>query len=134
MAKQSFPGTDRQARPVPIHRMVKRRHFLQAKSGKRAHKAPFVLQAKARGDDNPARIGITVTRKTGVAATRNRIKRRLKHAISNHPGLGFRSGYDYVLIARTLAVSVPFEHLTSALQSALETVHRPRHKTAQTAS
>lgn len=82
-----------------------------------------MLQARRRDDDDPARIGITVTRKVGGAVVRNRIKRRLKNAVATHQGLGFRAGYDYVLIARALSASVPFDALTSALKSGLNKVH-----------
>ena len=82
------------------------------------------MQAKARFDDHPAKIGITVTRKVGGAVLRNRIKRRLKAAIAAHEGLGFRRGYDYVLIARPQAANAPFDALTNALKTALKKVHR----------
>lgn len=88
--------------------------------------APFVVQARARGDDEPPRIGITVTRKVGGAVVRNRIKRRLKHAIARKEGLGFRPGYDYVLIARALSYSVPFDRLTGALDMALRKLHQEK--------
>lgn len=67
-----------------------------------------------------------MTRKVGGAVVRNRIKRRLKHAIGRKEGLGFRPGYDYVLIARALCYSVPFERLTGALDMALRKVHQEK--------
>lgn len=118
-----FPGTSGGQHPCALLRLNARRDYLAARDGKRAHLAPFVLQMRERGDAYPARIGITVTRKVGGAVVRNRIKRRLKSAIAGTQGLGFRAGYDYVLIARTLAASAPFDALTSALQSGLNKVH-----------
>ena len=118
-----FPGTAHRSDGAVLHKLNRRADYLAARSGQRAHCAPFVIQASARGDDAAPRIGITVTRKLGGAVIRNRIKRRLKHAISDGEGLGFRPGYDYVVIARSLAASAPFAALTSALKSGLKKVH-----------
>lgn len=120
--QQAFHATRAFTR-APLHKLTKRADYLHAKAGKRAHVAPFLLQARARDDGEPPRIGITVTRKVGGAVVRNRIKRRLKHAIGRIEGLGFQPGYDYVLIARALSFSVPFERLTGALDMALRKVH-----------
>ena len=124
MAGRAFPGTWRQRDTVALDRLTQRKDYLAAKRGTRAHCAPFVLQARARGDSEPARVGITVTRKIGGAVVRNTIKRRLKSAIARGEGLGFRVGYDYVLIARPLAASVPFDTLTGALKKGLKSVHK----------
>lgn len=118
-----FPGTAQRGQDRALHKLHKRGDYLAAKRGKRAHCAPFVLQTRRRDDTDPPRIGITVTRKVGGAVVRNRIKRRLKSAIISPSGLGFRPGYDYVLIARANAESVPFDALTSALKSGLNKVH-----------
>jgi ribonuclease P protein component len=118
-----FPGTRHHGDRPALSKLHRRGDYLAAKRGKRAHCAPFVLQARRRGDHAPARVGITVTRKVGGAVVRNRIKRRLKSAITSPAGLGFRTGYDYVLIARALAASAPFDALTSALTSGLNKVH-----------
>ena len=59
-----------------------------------------VVQALAREDNGPARLGFTVTKKIGNAVTRNRTRRRLKEAarlvLAQHPV----SGIDLVLIGR----------------------------------
>ncbi|WP_375571333.1 ribonuclease P protein component [Ahrensia marina] len=118
-----FPGTAGRDRETTLLKLNRRSDYLAAKRGKRAHCAPFVLQARHRDDTHPPRVGITVTRKVGNAVVRNRIKRRLKSAITSPAGLGFQAGYDYVLIARARAESAPFDALTSALQSGLNKVH-----------
>lgn len=128
-SEEAFHAT-RAFTKAPLHKLTRRADYQRAKAGKRAHVAPFIVQARARGDDEPPRIGITVTRKVGGAVVRNRIKRRLKHAIGRIEGLGFRPGYDYVLIARALSFSVPFERLTGALDMALRKVHQEKgHQT-----
>lgn len=119
----AFPGTRDRDQENALHKLNKRSDYLAAKRGKRAHCAPFVIQARPRHDTNPPRVGITVTRKVGGAVVRNRIKRRLKNAITSPAGLGFQAGYDYVLIARALAASAPYDALISALKSGLNKVH-----------
>lgn len=120
---KAFPGTGKQAGQAPLGRLIRRQDYLAAKRGQRAHQAPFVMQSRHRSDADPARIGITVTRKVGGAVMRNRIKRRLKSAIATQRGLGFRPGYDYVLIARPLAASMPFASLVKAMERGLAKVH-----------
>ncbi|MBV6658030.1 MAG: ribonuclease P protein component [Devosiaceae bacterium] len=109
---------------------MRRVDFVAARRGKQARGALFSVQAFRRpdglADPHKARIGLTVTRKVGPATVRNRIKRRLRGAIAHDQGLGFRAGYDYVLIARTRAANAPFAALTEALRQALETVHKER--------
>ena len=130
MAGMAFAGTVRRgsngSSEESLHRLTRRADYLAAKSGRRAHFPMFSLQARPRGDDHPPRIGITVTRQVGGAVVRNRVKRRLKHAICHTQGLGFQAGYDYVVLARTLAASVRFDALAGALRSALEKVHGKR--------
>ena len=60
----------------------------------------LVLQALAREDQAPVRLGFTVTKKIGNAVIRNRTRRRLKEAarlvLAEHPV----TGVDLVLIGR----------------------------------
>jgi len=53
-----------------------------------------------RGDDRPARLGITVTRKFGDAVRRNRAKRLIREAFRRCPEL-FPAGTDVVVIPKT---------------------------------
>jgi len=58
-----------------------------------------VLYAFPRGDEEPARLGLSVSRKVGGAVDRNRVKRLVREAFqSQMPSL--RAGYDYVVVAR----------------------------------
>lgn len=80
----------------------------------------LVLQALRRADDQPARLGFTVTKKVGNAVIRNRTRRRLKEAAR----LLFRdnplSGFDLVLIGRDATRARPFESLRADLVKALK--------------
>ena len=75
--------------PAP-GRLKRRAEFLRvASKGRRAPVHGLVLQALARADAAPARLGFTVTKKVGNAVIRNRTRRRLKEAarllLRDHP-------------------------------------------------
>jgi ribonuclease P protein component len=60
-------------------RLKKRSEFLRAARGNRAGRSAFSLQAIAAQAAEPG-VGFTVTKKTGNAPERNRIRRRLREA------------------------------------------------------
>ena len=80
----------------------------------------LVLQALRRGDDGPARLGFTVTKKVGNAVVRNRIRRRLKEVtrlvLQEHPVEGF----DFVLIGRAGTRERAFAELRADFRRALD--------------
>ena len=104
-----------------------RRDFLSATRGKRWVTPSFVLQALQRADDHPAepaaRVGYTVTKKMGNAATRNRIKRRLREAVKQVMPRHARPGHDYVLIARETAAACTFPELLKDMEFAFSRIH-----------
>lgn len=100
----------------------KRQDFLlAAKHGGKIVTSTFVLQANKRAaghpSGKPARIGLTVTKKMGNAAARNRIKRRLREAV-RHAKPPMRDYHDYVIISRSSALDCPFEKLLADMQFA----------------
>ena len=111
------------ASPLPILR--KRADFLAAARARRQGTAGFLLQARNRGDDGPARVGFTCSKKLGNAVARNRAKRRLREvARLGLPGLA-RPGWDYVLIGRPqVTASRDFADLCSDLAFAMRKVHK----------
>lgn len=117
------PAGREKARPLPVLR--KRADFLAAARARRQGTAGFLLQARNRGDDGPARVGFTCSKKLGNAVARNRAKRRLREvARLGLPGLA-RAGWDYVLIGRPQATAGrDFADLCNDLAFALRKVHK----------
>lgn len=102
-------------------RLRRRAGFLRvAAKGKKAAIGGVVLQALARHDNHPARLGFTVTRKVGNAVVRNRTRRRLKEAarllLKQEPV----RGADLVLIGRESTRKRNFIALQSDIRRALD--------------
>ncbi len=79
----------------------------------------LVLQALAREDTGPTRLGFTVTRKVGNAVVRNRTRRRLKEAARLLLAPAPPAGVDLVLIGRDTTRARPFVALQDDLRRAL---------------
>ena len=100
-----------------------RADFLAAAGGAKANASAFVLQARDRGDQGPARIGFTVTRKVGNAPERNRVRRRLREMVRLIGAeAGMRPHCDYVVIGRRSALTRDFSALSEDLRAALNRV------------
>ena len=86
-------------------------------------KAGVLLQARDRGDGEPARVGFTCTKKLGNAVMRNRIRRRLKEAARLALADVARTGFDYVLIGREGSATRGFDALKNDIISAVSKLH-----------
>ncbi len=100
-------------------RLRQTRDFDRARaSGRSWANATLVCYVFDRGDTGPARIGITVGKRSGNAVVRNRIKRRLRELIrEHHPAIS--PGADLVLIARTPAALASLDALGHDLSNLL---------------
>lgn len=107
-------------------RLRKRKDFLAAARGRKRAERGLVLQANFRNDENPARVGFTVTRKVGGAVERNRAKRRLRAAAAEVLSLTAKDGYDYVLIGRQETLTRRWPDLLGDLKIAISKVHGGR--------
>ena len=75
----------------------------------------LVLYArKNRTDTN--RVGITVSKKLGKAHIRNRIRRRLREVYRLNEDK-FQPGWDIVVVARSRAITAPFDKLKEGFLS-----------------
>ena len=111
--------------PGALRRLTKRSQFQRAARGNRAGRSAFGLQAIAAPDAPEPGIGFTVTKKTGNSPERNRIKRRLRAAVTAC-ARDFVPAHDYVLVGRREALSEPFAKLVADLGALITRVHEPR--------
>jgi ribonuclease P protein component len=101
-----------------------RADFVRASGARRQSTPSLTLQARARGDEAPLRVGFTCSRKVGNAVARNRAKRRLRAAARAVLAEGGRPGWDYVLVGRPEATAArAWPDLLADLAGALARVH-----------
>ncbi|MDP9096952.1 MAG: ribonuclease P protein component, partial [Pseudomonadota bacterium] len=114
MAPSGAPETGRPGR-------LKRRaqFLLVAGKGRKAPTPGLVLQGLARDDQQPARLGFTVTKKVGNAVVRNRTRRRLREAARAVLAEAPVCGIDLVLIGRDKTRGRLFTALKDDLRAAL---------------
>jgi ribonuclease P protein component len=106
-----------------MERLKRRADFLAAASGSKASAAGFLLQARVRDEGQAVRVGFTVSKRTGNAVERNRVRRRLREIVRLTGPSVMKAGHDYVLIGRRDALRLPFTRMTAELTRALQRVH-----------
>jgi ribonuclease P protein component len=111
-----------------MERLKQRADFVAAAGALKVPSAGFVLQARDRSDQAPARIGFTVSRKVGNAVERNRVRRRLRELARLKSGDALRPGHDYVLVGRRAALSAAFSDLAADYDRAISRIHTMRRK------
>jgi ribonuclease P protein component len=101
-------------------RLTCRADFLRvAGAGRKIAMLGLVLQVMKRPDQDPVRLGFTVTKKVGNAVIRNRTKRRLREAARLLLREAPLTGADLVLIGRDKSRARPFLLLIDDLRQAL---------------
>ncbi|MEE9178521.1 MAG: ribonuclease P protein component [Acidimicrobiia bacterium] len=88
--------------------------------GNRSRSGGIVLVGSP-GQPGPPRLGLVVSKGSGNAVTRNRIKRRLRHAARELP---LQPGMDYIIIASGQVSEVGYTQVQTWLDRALEGVKR----------
>jgi len=107
-----------------MDRLRRRADFVAAARGPKAPGTAFIVQSRDRGDGGPPRVGLTVSRKVGTATERNRVRRRLRAAVTQVGPDAMRRSNDYVLIGRRAALSRDFQLLLDDLRQALKRLER----------
>ena len=69
------------------------------------------------GEPGVPRVGLVVSKSAGQAVLRNRVRRRLRHALR---AVQLKPGMDYVIIASSQVADVPHPQLLGWLERALE--------------
>jgi ribonuclease P protein component len=109
-----------------LERLRHRKDFLAAAAGANVSTAGFVVQERRRGDDDPARVGFTVSRRVGGAVERNRVRRRLKEIVRLSAATGYAAGSDYVVVGRRAAQGMTYARLTEDFTGALRRLDKRR--------
>ena len=107
-----------------MQRIRHRKDFLATARAVTIRTRGVVMQARRRGDEGPARIGFTVTKKIGNAVVRNRYRRRLKEAVRLKLAEIVLSGCDYVFIGRKTTGKRSFQDLQSDVFFAVDKFNR----------
>lgn len=105
----------------PNQRVRRRSEFRTAQRlGRKLVARHFVLLLYVRDDapNQPARLGLVVSKRVGNAVTRNRAKRLIREAFRRCPEL-WPPGVDFIVIARPSKAPLTAEQLQNEL-SALE--------------
>ena len=113
--------------PGPHHqgRLTRRAEFVAAAKGRRFHTERMSVQGLWRAEGG-LRIGLTVTKKVGHATERNRIKRRLRHALGTASRSFAGCPADVVVVARRDCLAAEYQTLVDDLLRALVAVTVPR--------
>jgi ribonuclease P protein component len=117
-----------------LGRLTRRAEFQAAAKGRRYNTARMTVQGLARdaaAEPGGLRFGFTVTKKTGHATERNRIRRRFRAAaaLAGAPHADVRA--DVVLVGRRDALGAPFQTLVEDVAKALGIVTRPPSATGR---
>jgi len=82
-----------------------------------SHRFFTVIVAPRRTGET--RVGISVSKKQGNSVRRNRIKRRLREAVTPYIPM-MRGGINVIFVARGSVAEAPFAELGTAVQQTLE--------------
>lgn len=99
----------------PTLRLRERADFKRVERRGRRRTGPSLIVVAQRNGLDTSRIGLTVTRKVGNAAARNRWKRRLREIFRRNKDR-FPTGWDFVVIVKRSAPNdASFDELRTEL-------------------
>ena len=93
--------------------------FRRLYSKGRSSVQPTLVVYSRRSKSGVNRVGFTVTVKLGHAVVRNRVRRRLREVFRLNDSR-VKQGYDFILVARTRAVTSSFEELMRTYRKLLK--------------
>jgi ribonuclease P protein component len=111
----------------PTHRLRSRLEFSRVFDARvREHRGPITLYSLPNDLPHP-RLGISMSRRVGTAARRNRIKRLLRESFRLHQH-DLPRGYDFVVTVRTHEplILAEYQKLMTALMLKLHTTWQRR--------
>ena len=97
-------------------RLRKRREYLRIQGRRRGKKTPHFVVLSVPSDDEGSRLGVTVSRRVGVAVARNRVKRRVREFFRLHRN-ELQPPSDIVIVARAGADTLSFKDVESELSA-----------------
>jgi ribonuclease P protein component len=105
-------------------RLKRRREFLRVqKGGRKQHTRHFLVFVRRRSDEDPTRLGITVTRKVANAVGRNRIKRLVRESFRRaRPTMPV--GFDLVWVAKRDTARVGYREVAQEMALVAESLGR----------
>jgi ribonuclease P protein component len=109
-----------------MERLKQRADFLAAAGGAKVNRPGFILQLRERGDELPARVGFTCSKKVGNAVQRNRVRRQLREIVRLTDATRLKAGRDYVVIGRKTALELSYARLSADFSNAI--AHDPSSK------
>tara|TARA_B100001778_G_scaffold333243_1_gene341338 strand:- start:7682 stop:8050 length:369 start_codon:yes stop_codon:yes gene_type:complete len=112
---------EQENKPPILKTLKKRSDFVAANAVNQKWISPSVIvQILKQEDPDTINVGYTVTKKVGNAVTRNRIKRRLRAAVTAVVLKHAQAGYAYILIGRKETETIDFDKLCSDLKWCLK--------------
>jgi len=108
----------------PARRLHSRREFLEAYDRGRRFRGRFVILFACPAEGSGARIGITVTRKVGPAALRNRLRRRVREIFRRSPAARSAASCRLVVNVSPRAAGASFSELQTEIETLLKNAGR----------
>ena len=101
---------------MKFSRSLKLNHIFRRLYAAGGHGNKFLVLYARKNRLSENRVGVTVSKKLGKAVVRNRVRRRLREVYRLNEAQ-FQPGWDIVVVARTKAVSAPFDKLAEGYLS-----------------
>lgn len=101
------------------YRLRKRHEIARVRNSGRLISVPLLRAWRTDGASTHPRVAIIVALHGNSAVARNRLRRRLWHAVRTEIQTGATHPFDMVLSARSAAYSASFEALSDSIKKAL---------------